>query len=177
MIERRAGEGHNLEYKHGFQMEAKMIELYSGLIAEAVGVESIEPIVRGTLDMLSGIDALGRYRSGTITGISLRYRSDDYNSFTLRRHISDEASEVVKWINRKRDAIKPSHHVQIAEKANGHIRVIHVDIVAFSYYLERLIKEDRLSGLWNPYLKAYEFKLYESDTPAVRNEVIDTRRL
>lgn len=177
MIDKRAGRGNNLSYEDGFQLEAKMFEQYSGLIAEAVGVRMIEPIVRGTLDMLSGIDALGKYRSGTVTGISLRYRSEDYNSFTLRRHISDEASEVVKWVNRKADAIRPSHHIQIAEKGNGYIRLIHVDIMAFSYYLERLIKQGKLSSFWNHYLKAYEFKLYESDTPAVRNEVIDTRRL
>lgn len=176
MKQDRAGYGHNLEYEEGFKLEAYMLDNYSKLIADMVGVAYLEEATRGTLDKKAGIDALGVFRSNTVTGIALRYRNRDYNSFTLSRHISDEYSEVHKWTNRKQGAITPAHFVQIADKGD-YVRIIHVDILAFSYFLQRHMKEGTLQQFWNSNLDAYEFKLRELDTPAVRDEVVRKDRV
>lgn len=145
--------GLNIDYSQGFQIEQQANESYKSLIQDTLRAERLEFTARSLADKAAGIDAVAQIE-GLVYGVSLRYRNGDYNSFTLNRHISEYGSEAGKWLTPFRGNLKPAYHIQIA-KAREHIRVIRVNIDAFSDFL-RFID---LEKYYNPMLKAYEFKL------------------
>lgn len=148
--------GYNLAHKDGFLIETNHFEQYKKELLDMLCADKIEPITRTLLDRAAGIDAVAETKDGII-GISLRYRSKDFNSFTLSRHITDEHSEVVKWIKDPKGIIKPTYHIQIAEGIN-YVRITKIQIEPFRAILKALIESGELESFYNKKLEAYEFK-------------------
>lgn len=107
------------------------------------------------MDKSTGIDLTAKIQ-GRCVGVSLRVRNKDYNSFTLNRHVNDEHSEIIKWISKRNNFIKPAYHVQIAPIENG-VKVWRINIDAFSHFINRQIKTSKLISFYNDRLKCYEF--------------------
>ncbi|MEG9326551.1 hypothetical protein V6B16_01260 [Salinimicrobium catena] len=149
---------YNLDYSKGFQIEQNKFEQYKPILLETLQAKDIELITRGMLDKISGLDATALI-DGLVYGISLRFRNKDYNSFTLNRHISDPYSEVHKWLKPNETNMKPIYYIQINERLGNSLRLIRVNIEAFSYYLQYLIKNKELEGFYREHLLAYEFPL------------------
>ena len=149
--------GFNIDYDTGFKIENDLFYKYSEMLKNIIIATQIEQTTRGIMDKCTGTDAVALI-DGNVYGISLRFRSGDYNSFTLNRHIDDKFSEVAKWINDRCNKIKPAYFIQVSETP-FYYKLIRVNIDAFSYYLERLILNNELDKLYNSRLLAYEFKL------------------
>jgi len=145
--------GSNLAYCRGFEIEADGSKRYAEMIKKALTAEQLEFTARSLADKAAGIDAVAQIE-GLVYGVSLRYRSSDYNSFTLNRHISDPASEVRKWLRPANGNLKPAYHLQIGA-AQEYYRVIRVNVAAFSNFL----RLESLEKYYNSRLLAYEFKL------------------
>lgn len=148
----------NLSYAEGFKIEAEKFKEYRPLLLDTLQAQDIELITRGMLDKITGVDATALI-DDLVYGISLRFRSKDYNSFTLNRHYEDPCSEVHKWIKPHNSNLKPAWYIQINDVDNTTLRLIRVNIQAFGIYLEYLIKHNKLEEYYNPQLLAYEFPL------------------
>lgn len=148
----------NIPYYEGYQMEAKLYEQYLPLLKKVLGAQLIDLQTRGIVDKSTGTDAMALIE-GKVYGISLRFRTKDYQSFTLNRHISDPVSEVRKWSRERSNTIKPAYYLQVANVSEKEFRVIRVNIDSFGYYLKHLIKTDQLESFYKPHLKAYDFPL------------------
>ena len=155
MVKNRGGS--NIDYAVGFEIEDKLFAKYKGMIINILTATNIEQTTRGLVDKATGTDAVALIE-GNVYGISLRFRSGDFNSFTLNRHIDDSYCEINKWIKNRSNQIKPAYYVQISE-TNEYYRLIRVNIDAYSLHLQYLIKHNLLEPLYNKHLKAYEFKL------------------
>lgn len=163
---------HNLDYEEGFLMEQDKFQTYRPFLLQTLQAEDIELTTRGMLDKVAGLDATA-LMDGILYGISLRFRSKDYNSFTLNRHISDPLSEVHKWIKPHTTNLKPIFYIQINERLGNSLRLIRVNITAFSFILQELIKEERLEDYYQPHLMAYEFPLQGKNIKGILNTTIN----
>lgn len=148
----------NLNYNEGFKVEQEKFDLYKPVLIKTLQAEQLELITRGILDLCTGTDAIAEI-DGLIYGISLRFRNNDYNSFTLSHHINQPYSEVKKWLAPNNLNLKPVYYIQVNELPNNAIKLIRVNIEAFAIYLQHLINEDELHLYFNPHLLAYEFNL------------------
>ncbi|WP_081212073.1 hypothetical protein [Salegentibacter sediminis] len=168
--------GHNnLEYKEGFKIEQEKFLQYKPILLETLQAQDIELITRGMLDKLTGLDATALIE-GSVYGVSLRFRSSDYNSFTLNRHISDPFSEVHKWTQNHTNNLKPIYYIQINERLDSSLRLIRINIEAFSYILQGLIKKDRLENYYQPHLESYEFPLKDISYKGIFSGIIENRK-
>ena len=149
--------GYNIDYDTGFKIENDLFSKYYDMLKNIIMATQLEQTARGLMDKCTGTDAVALI-NGIVYGVSLRFRNGDYHSFTLNRHINDEYSEVNKWIRNRNESIKPAVFIQVAETFT-YYRLIRVNIDAFSYYLEKLIKSGELDTFYNNGLFAYEFKL------------------
>ncbi len=166
----------NLEYSEGFKIEAEKFQEYKPILLKTLQAEDIELITRGMLDKLTGLDATALI-DGSVFGISLRFRSSDYNSFTLNRHISDPYSEVHKWTQAHTNNLKPIYYIQINERLGNSLRLIRINIDAFSYILQGLIKQDRLEEYYKPHLLAYEFPLKDINYKGIFSGIIENKKI
>lgn len=167
---------HQLTYKKGFEIEAEKFKEYEKLITLVLNASEVEQVTRGLVDKVTGCDAYAQI-DGYIYGVSLRCRAKDYNSFTLSRHYTDQFSEVHKWTTDTTDnKIKPLYHVQINERGNDEVRVIKVNIEAFSLHLQYLIENNKLEDYYNSTLKAYEFRLSE-EKDTIENQIINKKQI
>lgn len=148
----------NIEYYDGYKLEADLYKKYEPLLKRILKADLIELCTRSIIDKNTGTDAVALINNSSI-GVSLRFRTQDYNSFTLSRHISDKYSEVHKWSKERMEGIKPAYFIQIANRPDGRLRVIKVNIDAFGYYLRYLINSNQLEQFYKPFLKAYDFSL------------------
>ncbi|WP_155827697.1 hypothetical protein [Gillisia sp. JM1] len=146
----------NLKYETGFQIEAEKFTEYKPILLDTLQAEDIELTTRGMLDKVTGCDATALI-DGLVYGVSLRFRSSDYNSFTLNRHITDPYSEVHKWIKPHNTNLKPIYYIQINQRYHNELRLIRVNIEAYSVFLQHLVKTDSLEMYWENKLLAYEF--------------------
>lgn len=165
----------NLDYAEGFLIEEDKFNEYKNILLETLQAEDVELITRGMLDKLTGVDATALIDS-SVYGISLRFRSKDYNSFTLSRHQSDPYSEVHKWTQAHAKNLKPIYYIQINERLDSSLRLIRVNIEAFSYILQKLMKEERLEDYYNSHLKAYEFPLKDINYKGIFNQIIENKK-
>jgi hypothetical protein len=150
--------GHNIEYYKGYEMESNLYKRYIPILKQVLKADLIELTTRSIIDKNTGTDAVALIQN-TLLGISLRFRNQDYNSFTLSRHISDKYSEVHKWSKERKQGIKPAYFIQIAKRKDGKLRLIKVNIDGFGYYLRYLISTNQLEQFYKPHLKAYDFNL------------------
>lgn len=159
MVKNRGG--FNIDYEAGFTIENNLFVEYKDMIMKILTATDVEQTTRGLVDKATGTDAVALIE-GNVYGVSLRFRSNDFNSFTLNRHISDVYSEVNKWIKNRSNLIKPAYFIQISE-AEEYYRLIRINVDAYSLHLQYLIKHNLLEPLYNKHLKAYEFKLKENE--------------
>jgi len=148
----------NLQYSEGFIIEAEKFQEYKTILLNTLQAQDIELITRGMLDKLTGLDATALI-DNSVYGISLRFRSSDYNSFTLNRHISDPFSEIHKWNKPHTNNLKPIYYIQINERLDSSLRLIRVNIEAFQIYLKYLIENNKLEDHYKKHLLSYEFNL------------------
>ena len=148
--------GLNIDYAQGFKLEEQGFKRYEKAIKHVLSAKYLEPTTRSLVDKATGTDCYANIQ-GNVVGISLRVRNKDYNSFTLNRHISDEHSEINKWIKKRTIQIKPAYHLQISPTKDG-LKVWRINIDAFSQFIQRLINQSILSSYYNSRLKCYEFK-------------------
>lgn len=148
----------NLEYDRGFKHERENLEKLKATILYVFNASAMEPTSGSIVDMKTGIDAYLTIQDN-LYGVSIRVREKDYNSFTMNRHITDKHSEVHKWINPRKNRIKPSYHIQLAKRENGTLNVFRINIDVFSLFLKHLIKTNKLEDHWNSMLLAYEFTI------------------
>ena len=149
----RAGSGHNLAYKEGFQAEGWAYLTFSSAIKKVLGATSLERTTRGNLDKLAGVDALATIEN-RLFPVSLRHRERDYSSFTVSRHLSDNASELGKWLESPKGAIKPYFHIQTSRQGERY-RLLVVNVEAFANWA----RGQELEDFYSAKLGAYEFKL------------------
>lgn len=149
--------GYNIDYNDGFKYESTHFIKYESIIKRVLNASKLELTTRSIVDLKTGIDAYAVIENNVI-GVSLRFRNQDYNSFTLNRHITDNNSEIHKWLKNRNETIKPSFHIQIS-KAKNFNRVIRINIDSFSYYIQYLINNNLLESKYNHNLKSYEFSL------------------
>lgn len=164
----------NLDWQTGRHIEAKLFKEYKGIITSTLQAEEIELNTGGLMDWHTGTDAVALI-DGLIYGISLRFRNVDYNSFTLSRHINDtHKSEVLKWIAPNQPNLKPLYHVQVNKNPKG-LRLIRINIDAFSMHLQHLIDTDQLQPHYREHLGSYEFSLPELPTElkGIYNSIIN----
>lgn len=153
---------YNIAYSTGYDIEKACFTRYTPILLETLQAQQIELTTRGMLDKMTGCDATASI-DGLVYGVSLRFRSKDYNSFTLNRHVEDKYSEVHKWIQTRTDNLKPAYFIQINERPNQELKLIRVNIDAFGMYLQHLINTDQLEEYYRPHLLAYEFNLDKID--------------
>lgn len=142
----------SLEYEQGFQIEAEAFGRYEKDICKVLELDNIELTARGLLDKVAGIDAIGENDKGLI-GISLRFRSKDYGSFTLSRHISDPHSEIHKWLHTPSNTIQPKYHLTISGD-----NITAVQIPEFREVISTLVKMGAIDHYYSTKLDAYEFE-------------------
>lgn len=148
----------NIEYYDGYKMEADLYKKYLPIIKRLLKADLVELCTRSIIDKNTGTDAVALIENN-LFGVSLRFRTQDFNSFTLSRHISDKYSEVHKWSKGRTEIIKPAYFIQISKRQDGRLRIIKVNIDAFGYYLRHLINTNQLEQFYKPFLKAYDFNL------------------
>ena len=151
---------YNIDYQAGFNLETELFKDYLPLLKKILNADVVDLVTRGLIDKAAGTDAIALIE-GKVYGISLRFRTSDYDSFTLNRHISDKYSEVHKWKGARSNTIKPAYFIQVANTSNHKLKVIRVNIDAFGYYLLHLEKTDQLEQYYKSHLKSYEFPLQQ----------------
>ena len=164
----------NLSYNEGFKIEKEKFEEYKPILLNTLQATEIELTTRGLLDKVISCDATALI-DGLVYGISLRFRSLDYNSFTLNRHYNDPFSEVHKWLQSTHQGnLKPIYYIQVNERPDKTLRLIRVNIDAFKWVLEGLIHERRLEGYYQPHLMAYEFPIdkMKTDWKGIHSSII-----
>ncbi len=147
--------GLNIDYADGFKLEEQGFKRYYKAIKHVLNATEIESTARTMIDKATGVDLTAKIQ-GQCVGVSLRVRNRDYNSFTLNRHVSDKHSEVLKWISKRNNFIKPAYHLQIAPTKNG-LKVWRINIDAFSHFIQRQINQSKISSYYNGRMMCYEF--------------------
>ena len=104
--------GLNIDYADGFKLEEQGFKRYYKAIKHVLNATEIESTARTMIDKSTGVDLTAKIQ-GQCVGVSLRVRNRDYNSFTLNRHVSDKHSEILKWISKRNNFIKPAYHQHI----------------------------------------------------------------
>jgi len=151
---KRAGVGHNRSYRDGFNIERAALVKFRATYMKALGADKLTEATRGPLDTVAGIDALATIQ-GQLYPVSLRHRKRDYQSITLSRHRSEEASEARKWLDSPRGAMKPYYHITTAELGSGRYRLILVNVEGLAEWLRSI----DLGKYWRGHLAAYEIPL------------------
>jgi hypothetical protein len=168
--------GLNLDYDKGFIIEAEKFEIYKPIILRLLTASNIELTSRTILDTECGIDAIAKINiQHYFIGLRFRKTNKDYNSITLSRHISDNVSEIKKFLYNK---VKPDFFISITELKNE-IRIVEVNIDSFKLYLKKLIKDNDLENFYNSNLMAYEFSLkdFEQSEHGIRNFLIKKNKV
>ena len=147
--------GLNIDYADGFKLEEQGFKRYYKAIKHVLNATEIESTARTMIDKATGVDLTAKIQ-GQCVGVSLRVRNRDYKSFTLNRHVSDKHSEVLKWISKRNNFIKPAYHLQIAPTKNG-LKVWRINIDAFSHFIQRQINQSKISSYYNGRMMCYEF--------------------
>lgn len=147
--------GLNIDYADGFKLEEQGFKRYYKAIKHVLNATEIESTARTMIDKATGVDLTAKIQ-GQCVGVSLRVRNRDYNSFTLNRHVSDKHSEILKWISKRNNFIKPAYHLQIAPTKNG-LKVWRINIDAFSHFIQRQINQSKICSYYNGRMMCYEF--------------------
>ena len=147
--------GLNIDYADGFKLEEQGFKRYYKAIKHVLNATEIESTARTMIDKATGVDLTAKIQ-GQCVGVSLRVRNRDYNSFTLNRHVSDKHSEILKWISKRNNFIKPAYHLQIAPTKNG-LKVWRIHIEAFSHFIQRQINQSKICSYYNSRMMCYEF--------------------
>lgn len=147
--------GLNIDYADGFKLEEQGFKRYYKAIKHVLNATEIESTARTMIDKATGVDLTAKIQ-GQCVGVSLRVRNRDYNSFTLNRHVSDKHSEILKWISKRNNFIKPAYHLQIAPTKNG-LKVWRINIDAFSHFIQRQINQSKICSYYNSRMMCYEF--------------------
>ena len=147
--------GLNIDYTEGFKLEEIGFKRYYNAIKHVLNATEIESTARTMMDKSIGVDLTAKIQ-GHCVGVSLRIRNKDYNSFTLNRHVNDEHSEILKWISKRNNFIKPAYHLQLAPTKNG-LKVWRINIDAFSHFIQRQINQSKICSYYNSRMMCYEF--------------------
>ena len=152
----------NLPTQQGKVLERLAYEANQDLIAAVLNAERLDSFSGGSIDLISGIDAIATIENRQV-GIALRCRRTDYHSLTLNRHITDPYSQVhslLKTLDSELHYIAPAFIIQINgldQENRGSGTLLRVNVRQFAKYLKLLIDRNLLQQFYNEQLKAYEF--------------------